>query len=282
MPTDLGRDTAVSPVAGEPGHFVAELPDAWSYFHPSGGVLLTLALRAAAATLGDATLRPVSATALFCSAVPAGRVSLRVTTLRRGNATAQLRIALFHGASGELGLEVSTTFARERQVFDVRGATPPKVPGPEHAPTFVEKSRRPGGGSYPFFEQVEMRLAEGKLWWEPDFAPGPARFARWMRYLVPQLGADGLLDPLALPPLVDTMPPALAQALDRDAPWFVAPSLDLTVHFLDPTPRPWLLVAAYLRRARAGYASAEAELWDDEGRLVAYGTQTMMLRIPKV
>jgi acyl-CoA thioesterase len=40
-------------------------------------------------------------------------------------------------------------------------------------------------------------------------------------------------------------------------------------------------VATYTRRARAGYATAEAEVWSEDGKLCAYSTQTMMLRVPK-
>ena len=31
-------------------------------------------------------------------------------------------------------------------------------------------------------------------------------------------------------------------------------------------------------RARGGYASADCEIWDDQGQLVAFATQTMILR----
>jgi acyl-CoA thioesterase len=109
---------------------------------------------------------------------------------------------------------------------------------------------------------------------------GPARFARWVRYKAPQLSADGMLDPLAIPPIVDMMPAAVRQKIGPDGPQYYAPSLDLTVHFLDPTQSEWLLISTYARRARAGYATAEAEAWSEDGKLVAYATQTMILRTP--
>jgi acyl-CoA thioesterase len=59
---------------------------------------------------------------------------------------------------------------------------------------------------------------------------------------------------------------------------FTAPSLDLTVHFLDPSDAEWYLVDVRCPRARRGYATAHADIWDDRGRLVARTTQTMMLR----
>ena len=56
------------------------------------------------------------------------------------------------------------------------------------------------------------------------------------------------------------------------------PSLDLTVHFLEDTSCEWLLCAAYSRQARRGVATAELEIWSDEGRLIAFATQMMFMR----
>jgi acyl-CoA thioesterase len=74
------------------------------------------------------------------------------------------------------------------------------------------------------------------------------------------------------------MPPALIQKLGPNHPPFFAPSLDLTVHFLEPTTSQWLLTSVHARWARAGYASADVEIWDDQRRLIAFATQTMLIR----
>ena len=79
-------------------------------------------------------------------------------------------------------------------------------------------------------------------------------------------------------PIADTMPIALRMKLGPDRGQFHAPSLDLTMHFLEDTTSQWLLVDVHARRARGGYATADAEIWDDRGRLVALATQMMMLR----
>jgi acyl-CoA thioesterase len=267
---DLAKDTAVRAL-GE-GAYAADLPHDWSFIAPSGGVLMTAALRAMAAEIGDPAYKPISANTLFCSPVPAGALAIKVEILRRGNAAVQARAALSSLSANEAGLEVSATFGRDRKGFEVLGATPPAVPRPDASRTFEE----PFG--FAFLANFDQRLALGNMWWEQGWTAGEARFARWLRYRTPQRLADGTLDPLAIPPIADTMPPALRQKLGPDAPFFQAPSLDLTVHFLDPTPREWLLVSCFARRARAGIASAEAEIWDEDGRLVAFATQTMMLR----
>jgi acyl-CoA thioesterase len=52
----------------------------------------------------------------------------------------------------------------------------------------------------------------------------------------------------------------------------------LTVYTVDDTTREWVLVSVSVPRARAGWAIAQCEVWDDEGRFVAYGTQAMYLQ----
>ena len=122
---------------------------------------------------------------------------------------------------------------------------------------------------------ARLRRARGG---REDWTPGPARIGRWFRYRVPPLLADGRFDPLAIPPIADTMPPALMQTLGPDGPPFHAPSLDLTIHFLEDTTAEWILTWVHVRRARGGYATADCEIWDDAGHLIAFATQTMMLR----
>jgi len=84
---------------------------------------------------------------------------------------------------------------------------------------------------------------------------------------------------LLLPPIIDLMPGAVVLKLGPGHERFLAPSLDLTVHFLDHTSADWLLMAVYAPRARAGYATARVDVFDGPaGRLVATATQMMMLR----
>jgi len=46
---------------------------------------------------------------------------------------------------------------------------------------------------------------------------------------------------------------------------------------VDDTTREWLLVAVTVRQAKAGWAIADTEVWDDEGRFLAYGAQAMYI-----
>lgn len=256
---------------GDVALYGADARPAWSFFLPSGGVLTAIALRAAHAEAGS-EWRPLSSTTLFHEAVPEGPLDLRVHVLRRGNVTVQTRTEL--GPSGESPhMEVLTTFVKARSGPSlVAREFPSELPGPTEAPAYWK-----GPPDLPFFQQLEARLAFGRRFWDPDWEAGPSRCARWFRYRQPP-HRDGRLALAAIPPLVDTMPAAVFEALGSEHPRLFAPSLDLTIHYLADTSREWILCQARGVWAEDGYASAEIELWDQDRTLLAYGTQTMMLR----
>lgn len=267
-PADLAADTQVERL--DAGRYRLTLPPSWSFLLPSGGVLATASLRAAADALGDPALRLVSMTTTFCTPIEAGPIDLDVVVLRRGNAASQVRVHAAGASAPEGGLETLATFARDRAGPDVVGASPPAVRPPEQCEPMEEVRA-------PFFANVEVRRALGSPLRGGELVAGPAHYARWFRYRRPQ--RDGaLFDRLALPPLADTMPVALVQAIGPGPYRFFAPSLDLTVQIVDDTDREWVLVASRVRRARAGWAIGEAELWDDAGRLLAIASQAMYVR----
>ncbi|HUJ63612.1 MAG TPA: thioesterase family protein [Kofleriaceae bacterium] len=276
---DLAVDTAVRADPDVPGRYRVALPDHWDYLLPSGGVVMTCALRAAAAELADPGLRLASATTVFATPIHPGPLVADVAMIRRGNSAAQVRVALRHERHTEPGaqLELVATFCRDRKGPDVRGIAMPEVASLAEAMAVDDDAPKNPHARFRFYQQLECRVADGTRFWRDDFEPGPARYARWLRYRVAQRDAAGNLDRLAIPPLVDTMPTALHRAIGPGPYRFYAPSLDLTVYTVDDTARDWLLVAVRLRRARAGWAIADADVWDDEGRLVAYGAQAMYL-----
>lgn len=274
-PSDLAVDTR--PRALGCGRYWLELGTSWDYLLPSGGVVHTAALRAAALELGDESLGLCSSTSLFTAPVAAGAVELEVAVRRRGAATAQVTVEL-RNQGAEQGSTVTATFARERGGPDVLGAAMPAARSLDDALSTDDDLPGNPHRQFRFYRQVECRIAAGDRTWTSELVAGPARYARWFRYRVPQRTARGLLDRLALPPLVDTMPTALAQAIGPGGYRFYAPSLDLTVHVVDDTEREWLLLSSYVRRARAGVAIGEIEVWDDQGRFLAFGTQAMHLK----
>ncbi|HWN66094.1 MAG TPA: thioesterase family protein [Haliangium sp.] len=278
---DLAADTAVKPLLSTPGLYTAELTDQWNFATPSGGVLMTTALRAMRAQLADPGLHIMSATAMFCAPVSSGPLAIRVEVLRLGGNTANVRASLASMGRPGPGVEILATFARTRTGPEVTGAAFPEVPAPAQARDVTAELHEPGdpARAVRFFHNFEVRFGLGLRFWSDDAGEaGAPRYARWFRYRAPQRDARGALERLAIPPVADTMPPAVWQALPPGRQPLQAPSLDLTVHFLDDTTSEWLLVLAYARRARQGYATADIEIWSEDRKLLAYGTQTMTFR----
>jgi acyl-CoA thioesterase len=263
-------------VAKVPGLYACTLADRWSYRHPSGGVLMTVALRAMAREVDDAGLTLLSATTHFCQAILPGELCIEVKVLRRGESAAQVKASLTARGQPGPGLEVLGTFTRDRAGPDVHGVTMPSVPTPAEA---VAASARTDPEKLPsIYRNLEIAHAVGDPIWVPGWKQGEAHTGFWYRYLLPQRDALGRLDALAIPPIADTMPPALVRRLGPDHERLHMPSLDLTVFFLAPTTSEWLLVETFCERARAGYAVASANLWDEKGQLVARAAQSMTLR----
>ena len=280
MPADLAADTAVH--AEGSGRYTLTLPDHWDYLLPSGGVVATCAMRVAEAAVGDPLMRLASATTIFATPMHPGKLVAEAHLIRKGKSAIQMRVAMRHAEAPaddeNVGIEMLVTFLRDRRGPDVKG-----VAYPQHVRSLADAlpvdDDRPHNPHtrWRFYQQLECRIADGEAFWTPDLASGPARYARWLRYRTPQRDADGRLDRLALPPLIDTMPTALHRAIGPGTYRFYAPSLDLTTYFVDDTTREWVLVDVTLRRARMGWAIADVEVWDDEQRFLAYGSQAMYL-----
>lgn len=277
MSEGLLEDLRWVPEPGRSGVFRLQMSNDWSFLYPSGGVLMSAALAAMKEVLDTPEQRLVSATATFCEPLKAGPLVIEVSVLRRGRAAAQVQAQVWQGTDvptdQNAGLHCIGTYAISREGPEVTGATPPDVPHWRACGPWPKRER-----PYTFFDRFDDRVARGHTWADKDWSAGAARSARWLKYSRPVRAADGSLDPIAIPPIVDLMPGALLQALGPQTPRFFAPSLDLTVHILEPSPRDWMLCSAFGRRARAGIASCDMEVWDEDGRLVAYATQTMMIR----
>ncbi len=131
-----------------------------------------------------------------------------------------------------------------------------------------------------FWDLVEGRAVDGHAPWE-DYVPTTSEHSSWYRFDEPPYTPEGILDPLALVTLCDTMPGAVSERMGRGLPRWLPPSADLTVHVLGDARSEWILARHRARHAGDGYASVEIELWDPPARLVAYGTQTMFFTLPR-
>src|SRR5215468_8896571 len=269
---DFRSDTALEALGG--GRYRGALGEAWNAaVHPFGGVVVAIALRAAAHELADPGQPLRTATALFVSPVTVGPLEARAERLRIGRTGSQLLVRMRNAETGDGGLALLAAFGREREGFDFTDAEPPEAPPPERCPPPSDPP--PGFQRFraKFFDQVETRIVRMRAPWETGWEAGSAEAVRWMRFRRAPRLADGALDPLALIALSDTRPPAIGQRLGPGWPPFYAPSIDHTVHLFATTRDEWVLVRSRCRRAGDGYASASCEVWSGDGRLLVSATQ---------
>jgi acyl-CoA thioesterase len=277
----FAQETSVVRDGGRAGRWCAELSHDWSApALPQGGLVTAVALRAMLAELGAPDQRLRSVTTVFAAPVRPGPVEIEVAVLRRGRSLSQLA-ATVRNVGEEVGHTSVGVFGSIRPGFEFTDLTPPSVPPPEQCPAF--RDTPPPGFErrlhFPYWDHVEGRVALGHAPWD-DWVPSSSDRAYWYRFDEPPVVTDGLLDPLAVVSLCDTMPGAVGERMGPGAPFWLPPSADITVHLFGGAGPGWLLAHNRARWAGDGYASVEVTLWDPPRGLVAYATQMMLFSFP--
>lgn len=272
----------VEPEADLPGRYRAHVSGAWNApVFPNGGLTSAIALRAMEAELARPHQSLRTFTTIFVSTVEPGPLEIGVERLRLGSRMSQLRADLRSRGRGTPGHVVTAAFGETRDGFAFSYAAAPDVDSPDAYPGLAEV---PGAGvpdfRPPFFDNVEVRRVHVFASFEKGWQGGRAESIRWIRYRVPPRARDGRIEPLALVPVADTMPPAIGQYLGPGFPFYHAPSVDLTMRFFADTEQEWFLTRSVCHWAGDGYASLETTLWDLDRRLLAHGGQMVLLRYP--
>lgn len=271
----FAEDTTVR--AGGPGRYTCDLSGDWDLVAvPQGGVVASVALRAAAAEVGDPAQELRTSTTVFAGQVAAGRLEVDVKILRKGRSASQV-LATVTSEGKAAGATVLAVYGGPRRGPTFVDVVPPEVPPPAECRSYRDPFP-PGVEPFdplPFWTRVEGRAALGHAPWE-QFESAGSDVATWLRFDDPPRTEDGSLDPLALLTLSDRMPGSIGERLGQQGPRWFAPSADLTVHLLEPLRTEWVLAHDRARWADDGWSSAETTLWDEHGTLVAYATQMML------
>lgn len=271
----FSEDVMVRPEGND--RYSCELSGDWDLVAvPQGGVVASVALRAAAMAVDDPAQTLRTCTTVFAGQVAAGRLVADVRVLRKGRSATQVLATVANEGAGA-GATVVAVFGGSRRGPSFVDVAPPEVAPPSQCRSY--RAAPPPGvdplDPLPFWDRVEGRAALGHPPWE-EFQPAGSDVATWLRFDHPPLQPDGSLDPLAVVTLADRMPGCIGERLgNRGRRWF-APSADLTVHLLEPLRTEWVLAHDRARWADDGWASAESTLWDENGVLVAYATQMML------
>jgi acyl-CoA thioesterase len=253
---DFERDTAVTP-RGD-GVFECGIgPDWWVIAGPNGGYIGAIIVRALAAD-PELDSRPLrSITIHYLGRPEAGPAEIHVEADRHGRSVSFTRGRFVQ--AGRTLANAAAVFADDRDGVELDTTEPPRVPPPGQAEQLPDS---PGG--MPFARQLDYRPAiGGRLFSAGDHA----LTGGWMRFR-----DERPLDAAALVALCDSWFPAVFAVVQDPVP---VPTLELTVHFRAPLPRPhdWTLGRYSTRLARDGFLEESAEIYSREGELLAESRQ---------
>ena len=245
-------------------------PAYWNMAGPFGGTTGALMLKAVMEH-PERRGRPAALTVNFCAAVAEGEFEVAVRLVRDGRSTQHWTVEMTQEGRG-VATTASVVTAAERETWSHRFAAPPPMAPPSDVPE-LDISQRSG-----WMTAYEMRFAEGPPE-RREPAVGDVRSAYsklWVR--------DRPARPLDYPALAamsDSFVVRLLQVRGDIPPIATA---TLTTYFLGDEAalarqgdRP-LIGVADGRQFQHGFNDQTAELWSDDGELLALSTQIVWFK----
>lgn len=264
----MGFDADTAVHGDRDARYRATVSDRWDIpgRTPNGGYLLALAVRAMAGELPHPD--PVAVSAVFTRPGSHGPADLTVQVLRTGRQLSYATVVLrqhgqdvLHGqaAFADLTVPQGPVLARN---------PPPALPAPEQCLDLRAGPGRPVPPGVTIVDQVEYRAAQ-LPGWATGTPSGDPSAQLWLRL------RDGTPPTtLALPLLVDAMPPVLLEL------GYGSTTVQLTVHVRARPAAGWLSCCAATRTVAAGLHEEDLDLWDSTGRLVAQSRQLGLVLPP--
>jgi len=227
-----------------------------------GGVGLAAAVRALEATLS----RPLAwATAHYLAAArPPADLELEVRTLAAGRRVTHARVVGRAGAAEVLA--VSAALGGDADGPARQWLHPPAIAPPGDCTPIVLWPGQEGNLN----GRLEVRTPLGPP--RRDGTPSDdGRFVAWLRTCEGDAPDAALLAVFA-----DYVPAALGVALGR---YGGGSSLDNTLRIHGVAPTDWVLADAQISGVRSGLAHGAIRLFAEDGRLLATGSQSMVVRL---
>jgi acyl-CoA thioesterase len=274
----MGNLSSNTEVNGRDGSWVAEISDDMRLWGPNGGYLATVALRAAGQHIGGQ--RPASLECHFLKSPAPGAVELTTTTLRRTRRAHSVQVTMVQ--DGQLILQAmvwSVDFGLDG--LPARSVPPPDVPGPHGLKAMHELFSPEQWGREPFWQHVEERPVDPQEHLDWPAVPGAeAVRCSWLRYRSCTDSSDLYLEAGRSVIAIDVYPfLAGVIVLQQHEFTHAAPTLSLSVVFNDlRRTSDWLLFRAESSFAGEGLFSGSAQVWSEDGRLVASGGSQMLCR----
>jgi acyl-CoA thioesterase len=256
-------DTALVPVA--PGRFSGSVSERfWVQSGPNGGYLAAIALRGATSAIPEPTRAPRSLHVRYLAAPKAGAFELASEVIRRGRSMTTVAVRM--AQDGRDFLHASACFSEAFSSISFQDcAMPEALPlDRSHA---VEKR-------IAMNHQFDMWRAIGGV----ERGSPRALSGGWIRFADPRP-----VDALALAALWDAWPPAVfARAFEHRFRGAV-PTVEVSVYFRRRVPLPhatpgdYVLLEVESTMADEGVTEESAEIWSQDGLLLAQSRQLALL-----
>lgn len=254
----------------DPGRFVGETsPDYWNMAGPFGGVTAAVLMKAALQH-PQWRGRPVAQTVNFCGAIAQGGFEVVVALAREGRSTQHWRLELVQGDS--VAATATVVSGASRETWSHHPGVAPVIPAPESLPVFS------AAGRSSWLNRYEMRFERGAPSRFEGGAdrPGSAETRLWVRDAPARP-----LDYVALSALADSFVVRILQVRGDVPP---VATVTLSTYFVGDEEelarqgdRP-LLGAANARVFKHGFNDQSAELWSDQGTLLAISHQLVWFK----
>lgn len=240
-----------------------------------GGAAVAAALTAAELATGRPSLW--STTQLVAAADLGERIDVAVEVVASGRSIDQVQV---RGTAGDrLVFAASGSTATPRaEGMSGRGRAMPAVPAPGECTTWLGPGDLKAGvveDTLPVGHHLVTESRAAPLLDEDPTRPG--RFALWSRLRWDVLGVDPppAMTAATLAFLADLVPVAIARACGVVG---AGTSLDNSLRVGEPSDGvEWVLVEVDAHVAVGGYGHGEVDLWSEDGRLLATGTQSARL-----
>lgn len=267
---EYDRHLEITPVAGQPGDYTADLSAGWVVGGGvNGGYLLSVLGNAVSQTLPTKP-DPFVVSAHYVGASVPGPATVTTRILREGGSVATVAADLVQ--EGGVRLTALATYGDlSRLPDDVRTtAEEPAMPPPDEC---VPNTMAPPEirAIAPLMDRFDMRFDPACIGWAVGEPSGTGLLQAWFRL------ADGREpDPISLLTVVDALPPV---TFDLGLMGW-APTLELTAHVRARPAPGWLKVRHATRNIAGGMFEEDCEVWDSAGRLVAQARQLALLPRP--
>lgn len=267
-PHPLDHAVRLEPV--EPGLYRgATTPEYWNMAGPFGGATAAIMLKAVL-DHPERRGRPVAQTVNFCAAVAEGPFDVAVRLVRDGRSTQHWQVELSQG--GKIATTSSAVTGAERETWTHTPGAPPQVPPAEQTPVLDTTGRNGWRARYEFrYVRGEPTPGGGSA-----EAPASAVSQTWIRD-----EPRRPLDYVSLAAISDSIVVKILQVRGDVPP---VATVSLSTYFLADEAalarqgsRPVMGVSD-ARVFRHGFNDQSAELWSDDGQLLAVSNQVVWFK----